>query len=152
MIHTIAFSSPSQINGDQLIAEILASTGVNVADAYGFATPSTVVIAASIVGDKQAAIQAVIDAHAPAPKPPRTKFPRRQFVNERITPEEQDAIEMSEIIHVRRLWRQFMLADEADLESQELIDGFNALEHVFGILGEGRAAQILDPTWPGLEA
>lgn len=67
--HLIEFTS-SGPPGRNLVAEVLTETGIDIAAGYGYAPPDTIVIAATLVGERAADIQAVIDAHVPAEPAP----------------------------------------------------------------------------------
>lgn len=137
-------AQPFGINGRQLSQEIEAATGLDVSDAYAFIEPQTVVVDG--VEGSEAAIQAVIDAHVPVTV--RRVYPKREFVNARLTMEERRAIRSSPVQEVQDLWEEFMMADIVDLDNEDLIAGFLALEVIFELLAEGRAAEILDPSGP----
>ena len=55
------------IRGDQLVDEILKTTGIDLEYKYGFSPPNTVTAADNAVAGREAEIQAIVDAHVPDP-------------------------------------------------------------------------------------
>lgn len=148
MTHTTSFAlpAPGAINGGQLAQEILDATGVDVRESLTFVPQQTVRIPDALVGDSAAAIQAVVDAHDPQPTP-RTMLTRRKF-SARFTDAEHEAVRLSADPAVQRLRTEMMIAAHADLDDAELIGGLQYLEAT-GVIGQGRAAEIMDPSWSG---
>lgn len=54
-------------NGDILVAEVLATTGIDIGRAYIFVPPNTIEVATKVVGTKKSEIQAAVNAHKGTP-------------------------------------------------------------------------------------
>lgn len=69
MSHSFSLPRPNAIHGDQLVAEVLAATGLDLTGRYGFAPPDAITVGQELTSEQVAQIQAVVDAHVPDPTP-----------------------------------------------------------------------------------
>ena len=60
-------TATNKIRGDQLVDEILQSTGIDLTDKYVFYPPNKVQVPDALVAGREAEIQAIVDVHEPDP-------------------------------------------------------------------------------------